>query len=204
MVLSRRREPMRKSRATRPHSTDIRLDATCLKLLIAWYTVGIPMQALPDSSKVLTRSRKVKSRPRLGTLVELGKGRKHCLQPQTYSYFRAACSLSPLSRYPTKSESKMTDTNKELSPYVTLVSADGFEFHVRRSAACVSGTIRRMLDVQSVYIANPPRQLQLTNVQTTSVKLKAVSVILRTSVALSLRRSSSTSTTTKNTEKALG
>lgn len=36
-------------------------------------------------------------------------------------------------------------------PYVTLVSSDGFEFHVRRSAACVSGTIRRMLDVSSQY-----------------------------------------------------
>ncbi len=47
---------------------------------------------------------------------------------------------------------EMTDTNQELSPYVTLVSADGFEFHVRRSAACVSGTIRRMLDVQSESI----------------------------------------------------
>lgn len=43
----------------------------------------------------------------------------------------------------------MADTNRQLSPYVTLVSQDGFEFHVRRSAACVSGTIRRMLDVQS-------------------------------------------------------
>lgn len=46
----------------------------------------------------------------------------------------------------------MADTNKELSPYVTLVSADDFEFHVRRSAACVSGTIRRMLDVQSKFM----------------------------------------------------
>ena len=35
------------------------------------------------------------------------------------------------------------------SPYVTLISSDGFEFHVRRSAACVSGTIRRMLDANS-------------------------------------------------------
>lgn len=35
------------------------------------------------------------------------------------------------------------------SPFVTLVSADGFEFHIRRSAACVSATIRRMLDLQS-------------------------------------------------------
>lgn len=47
---------------------------------------------------------------------------------------------------------EMTGTNQEPSPYVTLVSADGFEFHVRRSAACVSGTIRRMLDVQSESI----------------------------------------------------
>ena len=35
------------------------------------------------------------------------------------------------------------------SPFVTLISSDGFEFHVRRSAACVSATIRRMLDPQS-------------------------------------------------------
>jgi len=37
------------------------------------------------------------------------------------------------------------------SPFVTLVSADGFEFHVRRSAACVSAAIRRMLDPQSKF-----------------------------------------------------
>ncbi|KIV93593.1 hypothetical protein PV10_04796 [Exophiala mesophila] len=37
------------------------------------------------------------------------------------------------------------------SPFVTLVSSDGFEFHVRRSAACVSATIRRMLDLQSNF-----------------------------------------------------
>lgn len=35
------------------------------------------------------------------------------------------------------------------SAYVTLVSSDGFEFHIRRSAACISGTIRRMLDPSS-------------------------------------------------------
>ncbi|KEF53062.1 transcription elongation factor B, polypeptide 1 [Exophiala aquamarina CBS 119918] len=37
------------------------------------------------------------------------------------------------------------------SPFVTLVSADGFEFHIRRSAACVSATIRRMLDLQNNF-----------------------------------------------------
>ncbi|KAK5456114.1 elongin C [Exophiala xenobiotica] len=41
--------------------------------------------------------------------------------------------------------------NGNHSPFVTLVSSDGFEFHVRRSAACVSGTIRRMLDTQSNF-----------------------------------------------------
>lgn len=35
------------------------------------------------------------------------------------------------------------------SEFVTLVSCDGFEFIIPRSAACVSGTIRRMLDPSS-------------------------------------------------------
>ena len=35
------------------------------------------------------------------------------------------------------------------STYVTLVSSDGFEFVVRRSAANVSGALRRMLDPRS-------------------------------------------------------
>jgi elongin-C len=43
-----------------------------------------------------------------------------------------------------------TDAPNE-SEYVTLVSSDGFEFVVRRSAACVSGFIRRMLDPNSTF-----------------------------------------------------
>ncbi|KAJ5097977.1 Elongin-C [Penicillium argentinense] len=35
--------------------------------------------------------------------------------------------------------------------YVTLASGDGFEFILPRSAACVSGTIRRMLDPNSKF-----------------------------------------------------
>jgi hypothetical protein len=41
-------------------------------------------------------------------------------------------------------------SNGTPSPFVTLISSDDFEFHIRRSAACVSGTIRRMLDPQSM------------------------------------------------------
>ncbi|KAJ5256882.1 Elongin-C [Penicillium angulare] len=37
------------------------------------------------------------------------------------------------------------------SEYVTLVSRDGFEFIIPRSAACVSGTIRAMLDPASRF-----------------------------------------------------
>ncbi|KAJ5993556.1 transcriptional elongation regulator [Penicillium sp. IBT 35674x] len=37
------------------------------------------------------------------------------------------------------------------SEYVTLVSCDGFEFILPRSSACVSGTIRRMLDPSSKF-----------------------------------------------------
>ena len=36
------------------------------------------------------------------------------------------------------------------SPFVTLISSNGQEFHIRRSAALVSGTIRRMLDPKSM------------------------------------------------------
>nr|KMM66665.1 hypothetical protein CPAG_03003 [Coccidioides posadasii RMSCC 3488] len=35
--------------------------------------------------------------------------------------------------------------------FVTLVSNDGFEFVISRSAACISGTIRRMLDPASKF-----------------------------------------------------
>ncbi|KAJ5200699.1 SKP1 component POZ [Penicillium cf. griseofulvum] len=37
------------------------------------------------------------------------------------------------------------------SEFVTIVSNDGFEFIIPRSAACVSGTIRRMLDPSSKF-----------------------------------------------------
>jgi transcription elongation factor B subunit 1 len=46
--------------------------------------------------------------------------------------------------------SASVQSNGTPSPFVTLISSDDFEFHVRRSAACVSGTIRRMLDPQSM------------------------------------------------------
>lgn len=35
------------------------------------------------------------------------------------------------------------------SPYVTLISSDGYEFIISRDAACVAGTIKKMLDPQS-------------------------------------------------------
>ncbi|KAJ5127945.1 Elongin-C [Penicillium atrosanguineum] len=41
--------------------------------------------------------------------------------------------------------------NNTTSDFVTLVSSDGFEFVISRSAACVSGTIRRMLDPASKF-----------------------------------------------------
>ena len=43
------------------------------------------------------------------------------------------------------------DANAEPSEYVTLASNDGFEFVISRTAACISGTIRRMLDPKSLY-----------------------------------------------------
>jgi transcription elongation factor B subunit 1 len=48
----------------------------------------------------------------------------------------------------------MTDPASE---YVTLVSDDDYEFIIPRSAACISGTIRRMLDPSrpSTWIGSP-------------------------------------------------
>ncbi len=40
------------------------------------------------------------------------------------------------------------------SPYVTLISSDGFEFIVSRDAACVAGTIKKMLDPQSACLSH--------------------------------------------------
>jgi hypothetical protein len=56
---------------------------------------------------------------------------------------------------------------KPPSEYVTLISSDGFEFVLPRSTACVSGTIRRMLDPSSTslpFFHLPVRKKpQLTN-----------------------------------------
>ncbi|EAW16282.1 elongin C [Aspergillus fischeri NRRL 181] len=45
----------------------------------------------------------------------------------------------------------MASSSSTPSEYVTLVSGDGFEFIIPRSAACVSGTIRRMLEPSSKF-----------------------------------------------------
>ncbi|KIW64196.1 hypothetical protein PV04_09149 [Phialophora macrospora] len=55
-------------------------------------------------------------------------------------------------------------TNGVPSPFVTLVSADGFEFHVRRSAACVSPTLRRMLDPQNNFAEGQSGVCHLENI----------------------------------------
>ncbi|KAL8827380.1 MAG: hypothetical protein Q9170_007036 [Blastenia crenularia] len=41
--------------------------------------------------------------------------------------------------------------NDKVSEYVTLVSNDGFEFIIKRDAANVAGTIRKMLDPTSNF-----------------------------------------------------
>jgi transcription elongation factor B subunit 1 len=40
--------------------------------------------------------------------------------------------------------------SNEEPEYVTFVSSDGFEFVVKRSAACVSDTVKRMLNSRSI------------------------------------------------------
>lgn len=44
------------------------------------------------------------------------------------------------------SASAPTSTTDHLSEYITLISSDNFTFIIRRSAANISGAIKRMLD----------------------------------------------------------
>ncbi|KAI2881626.1 hypothetical protein CBS76997_9832 [Aspergillus niger] len=50
------------------------------------------------------------------------------------------------------------------SEYVTLVSGDGFEFVIPRSTACVSGTIRRMLEPSSRFSESVTGRCVLENI----------------------------------------
>lgn len=43
----------------------------------------------------------------------------------------------------------MADEKKQQPDYVTLISNDGFEFKLQRSAACMAGAIKKMLDPSS-------------------------------------------------------
>jgi transcription elongation factor B subunit 1 len=43
----------------------------------------------------------------------------------------------------------MADTKS--TDYVTLVSNDGYEFKILRSAACIAGTIKKALDPTCTY-----------------------------------------------------
>ncbi|KAL8987905.1 MAG: hypothetical protein Q9169_008635 [Polycauliona sp. 2 TL-2023] len=45
-------------------------------------------------------------------------------------------------------------SSQQPSEYITLISNDGFEFVILREAACVAGTIKRMLDPASVILVN--------------------------------------------------
>lgn len=65
------------------------------------------------------------------------------------------------------------------SAYVTLVSSDGFEFHIRRSAAVRSGTIRRMLDMHSMATEESLNK-DANSSQATSARPSVASVISRT------------------------
>lgn len=50
----------------------------------------------------------------------------------------------------------------KVSEYVTLVSNDGYEFKLLRSAACIAGTIKRALNPECKYTAFGLSGLRLT------------------------------------------
>ncbi|MCJ1275873.1 Transcription elongation factor B (SIII), polypeptide 1 (15kDa, elongin C) [Puttea exsequens] len=55
----------------------------------------------------------------------------------------------------------MTSISPSSSSYVTILSTDGHEFVVARDAACVSDTIKRMLDSKSAFAEAITGRIQL-------------------------------------------
>ncbi|KAI4625369.1 uncharacterized protein J4E87_005216 [Alternaria ethzedia] len=49
--------------------------------------------------------------------------------------------------------------------YVTLVSNDGFEFKILRSAACIAGTIKKALDPLSGFRENAQNRVDLPTIK---------------------------------------
>lgn len=49
----------------------------------------------------------------------------------------------------------------EATDFVTLVSNDGFEFKILRSAACIAGTLKKALDPTCAFIHSPTFFLSL-------------------------------------------
>ncbi|CAA9958416.1 hypothetical protein PTNB73_00573 [Pyrenophora teres f. teres] len=56
----------------------------------------------------------------------------------------------------------MADNNT--TEYVTLVSNDGYEFKLLRSAACIAGTIKKALDPMSGFRENTQNRVDLPTI----------------------------------------
>jgi hypothetical protein len=66
----------------------------------------------------------------------------------TRSFYTAHCTVP-------RATTTMTDFNS--TDYVTLVSNDGYEFKILRSAACIAGTIKKALDPMCTSSHSTPR-----------------------------------------------
>ncbi|KAF2120758.1 BTB/POZ protein [Lophiotrema nucula] len=53
---------------------------------------------------------------------------------------------------------------KQLSEYVTLVSSDGFEFRILRSAACIAKTVQKALDPAYGFKEDQENKMTLSNI----------------------------------------
>jgi transcription elongation factor B subunit 1 len=53
--------------------------------------------------------------------------------------------------------------DKKLSDYVTLVSNDGYEFKILRSAACIAGTIKKALDPTCSSYPSPLSRIKIAD-----------------------------------------
>ncbi|EAT85913.2 hypothetical protein SNOG_07262 [Parastagonospora nodorum SN15] len=55
--------------------------------------------------------------------------------------------------------------DEKSTEYVTLVSTDGYEFKILRSAACIAGTIKKALDPLSGFRENTQNRIDLPTIK---------------------------------------
>ncbi|UPX11027.1 elongin C, variant 2 [Ascochyta rabiei] len=63
-------------------------------------------------------------------------------------------------------------SDEKTTEYVTLVSNDGYEFKLLRSAACIAGTIKRAMNPESGFQETARNRMEFPTIKYTTPTLR--------------------------------